>query len=414
MSLGHVTYAALGALVFAPAVALAEVGAGDDGERRGAAQPQQHDRAGMQQDRMRADRRGEASFERHQEGRFMADTLIGASVHSAEDDEIGTVSDVLIDREGKVIGIVVGVGGFLGVGERDVGLRWDALELTRDDDGDPIVRVDMDRATLERQEQIQFRDDDDAAGVWGQERRNGDADRQRARATGQAALLDQQHHDHFKADRLLGSTVQNAEGEEIGTISELLLDHDGNIAGVVVGVGGFLGVGEREVGLDWAALELTTDEDGDPIVRADVSRQALEQAQEFEYRDEDAAGGLWGQRQDRDRQPTEVVYREQPEARHVIARLEGRQFMADNLIGTTLRNPQGEELGQISDLLVDRDGRVLGVIVSVGGFLGFGQRDVGLAWDALELTADDDGEPLARADVERQTLRNAPRLERRD
>jgi sporulation protein YlmC with PRC-barrel domain len=116
---------------------------------------------------------------------------------------------------------------------------------------------------------------------------------QRQRMTGQAAIIQRQEMDQFRADNLIGSAVQNRQGEEIGQISDLLLDRQGNVVGLVVGVGGFLGVGERDVALSWDAVELTTDQDGEPIAQVDMDQRTLEQAPEFERRDDRQGWGNW-------------------------------------------------------------------------------------------------------------------------
>jgi sporulation protein YlmC with PRC-barrel domain len=112
------------------------------------------------------------------------------------------------------------------------------------------------------------------------------AEHERARVTGQAAIIQRQEMDQFRADNLIGSSVKNRQDEEIGQISDLLLDRDGNVKGLVVGVGGFLGVGDRDVALQWDAIELTTDEDGEPVARVDMDQQTLENAPEFQRREE--------------------------------------------------------------------------------------------------------------------------------
>jgi hypothetical protein len=48
----------------------------------------------------------------------------------------------------------------------------------------------------------------------------------------------------------------------------------------------------------------------------------------------------------------------------------------------------GEEIGEIEDVLVDPDGRVTAVSVEAGGFLGMGERDVVMQLDSLELQGD--------------------------
>ncbi len=59
---------------------------------------------------------------------------------------------------------------------------------------------------------------------------------------------------------------------------------------------------------------------------------------------------------------------------------------ASRLIGQKVENPDGENIGEVSDLIIDpKTGQVQQVVVGVGGFLGIGQKDVALAWDQLQI-----------------------------
>jgi sporulation protein YlmC with PRC-barrel domain len=51
------------------------------------------------------------------------------NVYDAGDNKIGEIMDVLADREGKIHALVVGVGGFLGVGEKDVAVAFNAVQF---------------------------------------------------------------------------------------------------------------------------------------------------------------------------------------------------------------------------------------------------------------------------------------------
>ena len=53
------------------------------------------------------------------------------NVYDTADNKIGTVDDVLVDKTGKIHAAMVGVGGFLGMGEKDVAVPFDALNLTQ-------------------------------------------------------------------------------------------------------------------------------------------------------------------------------------------------------------------------------------------------------------------------------------------
>jgi sporulation protein YlmC with PRC-barrel domain len=55
------------------------------------------------------------------------------NVYDPSDNKIGEIMDVLVERDGKVTGLVVGVGGFLGMGEKDVVVPFNAVRVTSKD-----------------------------------------------------------------------------------------------------------------------------------------------------------------------------------------------------------------------------------------------------------------------------------------
>ena len=78
-----------------------------------------------------------------------------------------------------------------------------------------------------------------------------------------------------QADRFKG---QEQPDETIGDINEILLTSDGSAAAAVIGVGGFLGLGEREVAVQFKSLQLTHDPSGDVVVQLDTTKDALKNA----------------------------------------------------------------------------------------------------------------------------------------
>jgi len=66
-----------------------------------------------------------------------ADELIGSDIKSRADGEtIGSISDLVFDEKGQIVAVIVGVGGFLGLGEKDVAIAWDAVEHRMNEKGD--------------------------------------------------------------------------------------------------------------------------------------------------------------------------------------------------------------------------------------------------------------------------------------
>ena len=59
---------------------------------------------------------------------WRASKLDGLNVYNQNNERIGEIDDVLVDKEGKVNAVVIGVGGFLGIGERRVAVPFEALQ----------------------------------------------------------------------------------------------------------------------------------------------------------------------------------------------------------------------------------------------------------------------------------------------
>ncbi len=65
---------------------------------------------------------------------FLASTLMDATVVNPAGDSIGDVNDMVVNSDGTIQGVVIGVGGFLGIGEKDVAIELDRLDITETDD----------------------------------------------------------------------------------------------------------------------------------------------------------------------------------------------------------------------------------------------------------------------------------------
>jgi len=85
------------------------------------------------------------------------------------------------------------------------------------------------------------------------------------------------------ASNLMGLDVHNLQREEIGEIEDLILDNGKTIRGIVVGVGGFLGIGERRVVVEPASIVLTREAGGGLKAVANTTRDDLKNAPEFKF-----------------------------------------------------------------------------------------------------------------------------------
>ena len=100
----------------------------------------------------------------------------------------------------------------------------------------------------------------------------------------------EQSADSFLASTLLGASVQSPDGESIGEVEDMILGSDGSVEGVVVGVGGFLGIGEKDVALEFGSIQIQQDaETGRLTFVSSSTEEQLEAAPEFKDADDQRA-----------------------------------------------------------------------------------------------------------------------------
>ena len=88
--------------------------------------------------------------------------------------------------------------------------------------------------------------------------------------------------------------------------------------------------------------------------------------------------------------------------------------LASELRDTTIYNKNSDKIGEINDLVIDGEsGRVRFAVVSVGGFLGMGETNVMVPWNAFQRRPDrEDADVHYTLDVSREQLEKAPRFDR--
>ncbi len=87
------------------------------------------------------------------------------------------------------------------------------------------------------------------------------------------------------ASDLLNQKVKNPANETVGDINDLSIGTDGKIAAVIIGVGGFLGMGEKNVSLPYDQLTFSRDAKGYLIVTVNITKDSLQSAPEWKKPD---------------------------------------------------------------------------------------------------------------------------------
>jgi len=108
----------------------------------------------------------------------------------------------------------------------------------------------------------------------------------------EVSFLTTQKSGEWLAARLSGTKVLNGSGEIIGEVSDVVLDANGQAQAIVVSVGGFLGLGAKEVAVPYAAVRIGDVVEGSRVVLLDVSREQLQRAPEYRATDPTEADRL--------------------------------------------------------------------------------------------------------------------------
>lgn len=117
----------------------------------------------------------------------------------------------------------------------------------------------------------------------------------------------------------------------------------------------------------------------------------------------------------------QLTERKDPPARETVAPQQqadptaGKKgpWSAEKLMDTSIRSPEGDELGEIEDLLVDDNGKIVSVVVETDSFLGMGGKRVLLPFEDLELTRDDVGKVLLKSN-DKSKIEKAPEYKYED
>ena len=109
-------------------------------------------------------------------------------------------------------------------------------------------------------------------------------------------FVNSQRQDQFLASKFKGTDVIGADDKKIGDVSDILFDKDGKIEAYVVGVGGFLGIGSKDVALAPSAFQVVAGDksknESDKL-RLSMTKDELKQASNFEpYKAPSATTGI--------------------------------------------------------------------------------------------------------------------------
>src|SRR5882757_5643883 len=99
------------------------------------------------------------------------------------------------------------------------------------------------------------------------------------------SFVDKQQASDWRGSKVIGATVYGPDNASIGEVNDVLIGSDGKIRAAVIGVGGFLGVGQKYVAVPFEQLNITGKPDSSSIQKITVTftKDQLKDAPTFAY-----------------------------------------------------------------------------------------------------------------------------------
>lgn len=239
-----------------------------------------------------------------------ASEVIGARIYASESavdadayqgvqegwEDIGEVHDIILGRDGTVDAVLVDIGGFLGMGERQVAVDMAALRIVQDDATDAddwFLVLQSDRATLEGAPEYIVpgmtgttadaelpADAPVAADTATEAQTEGAAPAVPTIASDGTMTLPDGYavieRDTLTAELLTGADVRGSDDTSIAEVSDLVLTGEGQVTDVILDVGGFLGIGARSVAIPMDRVTVAQAEGGAVRIWVNMTREELE------------------------------------------------------------------------------------------------------------------------------------------
>src|SRR6056297_2881014 len=308
------------------------------------------------------------------ENDFYASDLIGMDVYRSEKDmapqteinaevvgdwdNIGEINDLILSNDGEVQVAIIGVGGFLGIGEKSVAVNMDNIKVLHEKgEGDGrYLLVALSQEQLENAPSVEReRDTMDNADTEGNMDTESEGDMDNAEMNSDQNASDMSDEEMAQAD-----TETEQSSEDMGDEADQMAED-----------------AEQD-------MENTGDE-------TDESMQATG--------DTDAAT------------TRPLLERPNVEREGYTDVTEVDELTSDALVGEAVYGENDESVGEIGNLLLDDAGNVDRAVINVGGFLGLGEKPIAVTFDELQILRDGGGDLRVYIDSTEEGLEEQPEYE---
>jgi sporulation protein YlmC with PRC-barrel domain len=322
---------------------------------------------------------GEAGFMSFEPDQVRASTLIGKEVRGPDDQSIGEVADLVLQEDGKTRAALIDVGGFLGIGEKRVAIPFTEIQITAEQQDTAAMGTAATGTT--------------ATGTA--------ATGTDTAATGTAAT-----GTDTAANGTAATGTATTTGNDAAVTAEANADRNANIRLVVS-----MTKEQLEQAPEWKDPNDQANQQasnaGQPATGADNANNAATTA------NQSAANGATTTDQSAIVSPDMAANNTGGTAG--TAASDGAAFQtatqdlrAEELMGQSVYSSDDKSLGEIDDLVLNKDGAIQAVVIDVGGFLGIGEKPVAVQFDALNVQKNEGGDLRLMVNASQQQLESAP------
>ena len=269
----------------------------------------------------------------------LASKLLGFPVYSTASDDaeqLGEINDIVIGDDGQVGAVIIGVGGFLGIGEKNVAVNYDELEWTIAEDDTERLVLNVSREELETAAAVELVEDDPARTAARDDQMAVDEPMDGEASDMAAAPATDMNADHNKVD-----TMDTADNDAMEPADETMEPADD------------MQVAEQPADRQPVDETLETGAVQQPDTMADDGMGALDT--------------------------------------NTLAEFDESGLTAEELIGVNAYGPDNQHIGTIGDFVLGDNSDIDAVIIDFGGFLGIGVKEVAIAYDDLNFYTDEAG-----------------------
>jgi len=279
---------------------------------------------------------------------FLASDLIGMRIYNSETemqenaavptganqewDDIGEINDIIVSEDGSVTAVILGVGGFLGIGERDVSVPMDSIRVVHqeDDMANRFLVVNTTKEALEQAPQFDRNMNMDGSGnnMAATDNATMSNDSTAAVTTDGTATTASNDNSAVVTTNTDNATMANNDATATTSDNNATMTENNNAT---------------------MAENGTMGESG--LMRPNIARDGYTEA------NADAVGKL----------------------------------TAEELEGSYVYGANDETVGEIDNLVMSDSGQVQQVVINVGGFLGLGEKPVAVSFDDLQVLQNNDG-----------------------